>query len=106
MLAQEPMILKIGDGVVHKLGKLNGIVEGVESFDAVKGEVLVVLLENGKRMRGIPRREFWYSDASATITRVAIARREAERAPAAAEAAPAIKLEGPISEESILGDLC
>lgn len=99
--------LEVGQPVIHTITKLCGIVEAVEHYGTSNRQLLTVRLLNGKYMRAIAREEFRLHTAGP-------AERDAQTADVQArhkryiqdEAILDTKLEGSISDKSILGELC
>jgi hypothetical protein len=98
--------LEVGNPVIHTITKLCGTIEAVEHHSTSSRQLLTVHLLNGKYMRGIPREEFRLHTAGP-------AEREAQcgHIDLGGEAGEAFDNDGrlrdrPVSEESILGELC
>jgi hypothetical protein len=99
-------LLEVGNPVIHTLTKLCGRVEAVEHYGASNRQLLTVRLLSGKYMRAIAREEFRLHTAGP-------AERKAQCAPLdlGGEAGEMFDNDGrlrdrPVSEDSILGELC
>jgi hypothetical protein len=104
--------LKIGDPVIHKLTGLCGRVEAVESHGTTDGQLLTVALLSGRRMRAIPREEFGLHTPGAQQVREqthpvwAVPTADDPHPITVDQSGNIWKNMGPISDESILDELC
>ena len=104
--------LKIGDPVIHKLTGLCGRVEAVESHSTTDGQLLTVALLSGRRMRAIPREEFGLHTAGAaqraeqTAPQWAVPTSENPQPITVDESGNVWHNMGPISDKSILDEIC
>lgn len=99
----KPIALKLNDAVIHKVSGLCGRVEAVESYGNTDGQMIAVLLYNGKHIRGAQRQEFALYTASPAQQRAQapVTASQTERGEEIIRA----RMEGPISEASILDEL-
>lgn len=95
--------LGVGDRVIHKSTGNCGTVTAVESYSRTEGQMVSVELLNGKKMRGIPRMEFGLHTPSIAQIRVQSFQ---PTVTTKMQEAISVKLDGPISNISILDELC
>ena len=96
--------LELGDPVIHKATKLCGHVCAIESYQRVEGQIISVALFNRKTMRGISRLEFALNTPSLEQMRAHALNLQAVTT--GAQEAISVALEGPVSDVSILDELC
>lgn len=96
--------LALGDAVIHKATRLCGHVSAVESFGSTNGQMVSVLLLNGKTIRGLRREEFGLHKPGPEQIRAQ--RPRVVETPTPTQENLQVTLNGPISDISILDELC
>ena len=99
----KPRPFELGDPVIHKSTGLCGTVEAIERIVNTDGQMLTVALLNGKHIRGLRREEIGLHHPSGAQVRAQLPHGESVTVQ---PEQVAVKIEGPISDASILDELC
>ena len=98
--------LEVGQPVIHTITKLCGTVEAVEHYSTSNRQLLTVRLLSGKYMRGIPRQDFRLHTAGPAERAVQCGSIDQEGESGEAFDNDDQLRDRPVSEDSILGELC